>query len=586
MKKSKRILSLFLAVIMLILPISSCASNSAKTFTPSSDSAFAVVCDSMNKNNPTVASAIEYISGAVKALYSVDAELYSDSEYKHDGESYTFIIGNTTLTQSKELPSSMKINDYAYKILGDKTVVIDGGSSEALYDGVLAFCSDVLGYTDGKLSSDKPPTLIEGTYYAYTATYESTDVTVNGIPISEFKISVKSRNDLAYADALVAELGKHNGYSVPVVEYESLTENDRGVILLGMSSRDNTATLSTRYKGYRLVVSEKNGYTLGVIGSNDNHYKNAVDTLFGMIKTENASGTANITLPTETTQSYTYTFDYGENAKWQMNIDKTVSEEISDGILYKEYYYTDGDKDNYVANVLYVDTSKYSFYLGLPSEGEEYQTVTEQMKNVQASGKNVVAAVNGDRWDTWLGTERLHGLTVQDGKLIDRGLWDGGQHNGQTLADKPYLALTKTGEYVIGASVGTTDISRFSMAVGGDYVLVERAVPQTYSDFLKYQPSDENHLKLYHPRTLVGITDDGDLILVTIDGRQKPRATGASMETCAYLMASLGCYSAISLDGGGSTEMVVKYGSDYTTKNIPSDGKSRVVKNTIVIVEK
>ncbi len=416
--------------------------------------------------------------------------------------------------------------------------------------------------------------------------YSGKRVTVNGIPLEEIKISVVKKTDREHAELIQAELKKHNGYSVPIVAQEELSGDEKLVICLGSFDREKTNPLASSYKGYRITVTSKGGYTVGIMGSGATYYKQAVDRFISEMKASSDSEGVNITLPSQTIQQYKYDLQYGEEARWVMHTEKTVEEKISDGLTYKEYYYTDGEGDNYVVNALYVDTEKYSFYLGLPAEGTNFQTVTEQMKNASASELNVVAGINGDRWDTWLGTGRIHGLTVQNGKLIDRGLWDGGVHSGQSLGDKPYFALTKDGEYVIGARAGTADISKISMAIGGDYMLVDKAVPVSYSDFFKYQPTDENHVKLYHPRTLVGITDDGNLILVTIDGRQKPRATGASLETCADLMASLGCYMATSLDGGGSTEMVVKYADEYSTKNIPSDGRSRAVKNSLLIVEK
>lgn len=60
-----------------------------------------------------------------------------------------------------------------------------------------------------------------------------------------------------------------------------------------------------------------------------------------------------------------------------------------------------------------------------------------------------------------------------------------------------------------------------------------------------------------HPRTLAGITDDGTLLLVTVDGRDPGVSIGATLGESAELMRSLGARDAINLDGGGSTTMVV-----------------------------
>jgi hypothetical protein len=61
-----------------------------------------------------------------------------------------------------------------------------------------------------------------------------------------------------------------------------------------------------------------------------------------------------------------------------------------------------------------------------------------------------------------------------------------------------------------------------------------------------------------HPRTLAGTTDDGRLLLVTVDGRRPSTSVGASFVESAALMRWLGATEAVSLDGGGSTTMVVQ----------------------------
>ena len=59
-----------------------------------------------------------------------------------------------------------------------------------------------------------------------------------------------------------------------------------------------------------------------------------------------------------------------------------------------------------------------------------------------------------------------------------------------------------------------------------------------------------------HPRTAVGYTDNGDLLLVVIDGRQL-QSRGVDLNELARIMKSLGAVEALNLDGGGSSSMVV-----------------------------
>ena len=81
-----------------------------------------------------------------------------------------------------------------------------------------------------------------------------------------------------------------------------------------------------------------------------------------------------------------------------------------------------------------------------------------------------------------------------------------------------------------------------------------------------------------HPRTAIGRTNEGDLVFVAIDGRQK-MSVGATLEEEAQILKNMGCRDALNLDGGGSTCMNV-FGLDM---NRPSDKTGeRPVANGIV----
>lgn len=60
-----------------------------------------------------------------------------------------------------------------------------------------------------------------------------------------------------------------------------------------------------------------------------------------------------------------------------------------------------------------------------------------------------------------------------------------------------------------------------------------------------------------NPRTAIGYTKEGTLILVTIDGRENA-SVGMTLTELGNFMKSIGCVNAMNLDGGGSTVMYVK----------------------------
>lgn len=60
------------------------------------------------------------------------------------------------------------------------------------------------------------------------------------------------------------------------------------------------------------------------------------------------------------------------------------------------------------------------------------------------------------------------------------------------------------------------------------------------------------------PRTAVGITGDGTVLLFTVDGRQPGYSAGLTGRELAEYLLGLGAVNAAMLDGGASTEMIVE----------------------------
>jgi len=70
-----------------------------------------------------------------------------------------------------------------------------------------------------------------------------------------------------------------------------------------------------------------------------------------------------------------------------------------------------------------------------------------------------------------------------------------------------------------------------------------------------------------NPRTGAGVTADGALILLVVDGRQTD-SRGVTLEELSMVMRGLGAVDAINLDGGGSSTLVV----NNTLVNRPAGG--------------
>lgn len=109
-----------------------------------------------------------------------------------------------------------------------------------------------------------------------------------------------------------------------------------------------------------------------------------------------------------------------------------------------------------------------------------------------------------------------------------------------------------------------------SDVLGGGEILVRDggvAVSRCYS-----------YLCRKHPRTAVGVTAEGKILMVVVDGRSL--FSGATLVSLAKLMVQLGAVDALNLDGSGSSTMVV----NGKVVNKPSDGHERAVASALVVL--
>ncbi|MCX5315107.1 phosphodiester glycosidase family protein [Streptomyces sp. NBC_00154] len=113
-------------------------------------------------------------------------------------------------------------------------------------------------------------------------------------------------------------------------------------------------------------------------------------------------------------------------------------------------------------------------------------------------------------------------------------------------------------------------------AVGGRELLVVDGVAQNH---------DGEGNNTAAPRTAVGFSQDGRTMqILTIDGRQADSG-GVTLTELGLMMRRSGSYSALNLDGGGSSTLVARRpGSDtLQVENSPSDGTERTVPNGLAL---
>lgn len=145
---------------------------------------------------------------------------------------------------------------------------------------------------------------------------------------------------------------------------------------------------------------------------------------------------------------------------------------------------------------------------------------------------------------------------------------------GEPLKDIDYIHEDDT-LVVQRQIVGDFEGVRF--ALGGNQMLVENGEPTDYWHSRPFR----------HPRTAVGVKEDGTVFFLAVDGRDYPEfVPGIRLSELGELMAELGAVTALNLDGGGSTGMIIRnHDLEYDYVNYPSDGRVRPVTNGAFFVQ-
>lgn len=125
---------------------------------------------------------------------------------------------------------------------------------------------------------------------------------------------------------------------------------------------------------------------------------------------------------------------------------------------------------------------------------------------------------------------------------------------------RPLLVIDEEGRAMIDTFRAVPEGTR--QAVAGNAMLLRggRPLPQ------------RNNLR--HPRTAVGVNQEGTkLTILVVDGRRAGYSIGMTYTDLAGVFQRLGCWSAVNLDGGGSTTLVMRDESGVLqVMNRPSDG--------------
>ncbi len=232
-----------------------------------------------------------------------------------------------------------------------------------------------------------------------------------------------------------------------------------------------------------------------------------------------------------------------------------TTREVGDGIVLRQRWFAklfDGPQS---LTVLELQRDRVTLRFDVEAPGKLTPTST------MAAQRGALAAINGGFFEP---DARPRGLLRLDGTLLvpataGQGSLGIDEHGGLLLAERP-----------------AGDWPEMREALGAGVVLLHEG---------KVVDHGERQRSIRHPRSAVGTTADGRILLVTIDGRTD-KARGTSYEETAKLLAALGCTEAINLDGGGSSTLwVATLGvCNYPCDNLRFDHQGeRAVANALLV---
>ena len=122
-------------------------------------------------------------------------------------------------------------------------------------------------------------------------------------------------------------------------------------------------------------------------------------------------------------------------------------------------------------------------------------------------------------------------------------------------------------------------------AIGGGPVLLKdgKLVNSWEAELFYGNGADDKMPKARHPRTAIGVTKDGFLVLFVCEGRGMTEGVaGMTFAEEAAVRKELGCTEALNLDGGGSSCLLVQGAETIKC----SDGSQRAVSSVIILNKK
>ena len=222
------------------------------------------------------------------------------------------------------------------------------------------------------------------------------------------------------------------------------------------------------------------------------------------------------------------------------------TEQLREGVVWKSAFLTAFGLPQSMNVVCVTPSSANKLGIANPASGT-------RKTSVQCEAAGALAGINAG----YFSADKLPFVKI-DGVVVQQGYDD----VSATFGNAAIIIQDNRAEVrkVPGRNTEARTLEGDNILVGGPFLLKDKVVEAL--------STSSSHNTSKNPRTAVGVTEGGDVIFLTVDGRFPSKAAGMTTPQLAKAMWALGADDAMNLDGGGSTTLWI---SGKGVVNYPCD---------------
>ncbi len=219
-----------------------------------------------------------------------------------------------------------------------------------------------------------------------------------------------------------------------------------------------------------------------------------------------------------------------------------IKQELYEGVVYRRKVHT--EPRLWIAHIITIDlhTDGISFLVTPPDDKKSDMPLNARTTSTFLRDYNLQIAVNGGEFTPW----------------HSNSLFDYYPHAGNPVAPIGFAA-SRGNRYAEGNRpilyISKNNVAQFNQPRGKVY----NAVSGSHMLIVEGEPIEGLDSEIPAPRTAIGVDFGPDrLVIVVVDGRQPFYSEGATLTQLADLMIDYGVYTAMNMDGGGSSTLVIE----------------------------